>query len=295
MRELVTIVKPATFRRWVNEGSPKRPLSNRKPGRPRTVDDIRNLVIRLARENDWGYTRILGELRKLGIHKISRQTVKNILKAQGLEPGPARGQGSWDEFLKIHAATLWQCDFFSVRAFTKGRLIDLYLLVWLHLGSRRVLVSSPTVHPNSAWVAQQARNFTMVAEELSGKAPDILIHDNDTKFTAQFDDILQTSGIRPKKPIPKSPNLNAFVERFIQTLQQECLDHFVVLGAKHLDRLVQEFVAHYHEERPHQSLGNRPPTTTEPSEVTVLPPPSGEVVCHERLGGLLKHYERIAA
>lgn len=295
VRELVTIVKPATFMRWVNGGSKKRPLGKRKPGRPRTPDDVRELILRLARENRWGYTRILGEIRKLGIRRISRQTVKNILKAHGLEPGPIRGEGSWDEFLKIHAATLWQCDFLSKRAFTKKGPVDLYLLIGIHVGSRRVLISAPTAHPDSAWVAQQARNFTMVAQELSDKPPDILLHDHDTKFTAQFDEILKSSGVRVKEPPPCSPNLNAFAERFIQTLEVECLDHFIVLGERHLHHLAQQFVAHYHAERPHQSLGNRPPNATEAAEEIGMPPPAGEVICHERLGGLLKHYERAAA
>jgi len=130
IRELVTIVKPATFLRWLHAGSLKRPLGQSKPGRRRTPDDVCALILRLAQENNWGYTRILGELRKLGI-RISRQTVKNILKAHGFDPGPIRGAGSWDEFLKIHAATLWQCDFLSKRALTKRGLVDLYLLIFV--------------------------------------------------------------------------------------------------------------------------------------------------------------------
>ena len=111
--------------------------STRKPGRPRTVDDIREWILKLARENSWGYTRILGQLRRLGINKITRQTVKNILKKHGLDPGPERGKGTWDEFLSSHAQTLWQCDFATKRMWTLRGFVDVYFLVFLHLGTRR--------------------------------------------------------------------------------------------------------------------------------------------------------------
>jgi len=135
----------------------------------------------------------------------------------------------------------------------------------------------------------------MLAGELADEPPEILIDDHDTKFTREFDEILKSSGMVVQKPLPHSPNLNAFVERFIQTLQQECLNHFLVVGERHLAHLVREFVSHYHAERPHQSLGNRPPSGSQPSQALNSPPTSGEVVCRERLGGLLKHYERAAA
>jgi putative transposase len=106
--------------------------------------------VKLARENGWGYTRILGELRKLGIRTICRSTVVNILKDEGLDPGPKRGAGTWDEFVKRHAATLWACDFLSVRSVTMGGIVELYLLFFLHVGSRRVIVSAPTANPDAA-------------------------------------------------------------------------------------------------------------------------------------------------
>lgn len=120
-----------------------------------------------------------------------------------------------------------------------------------------------------------------------------MFHDSDTKFTEQFRGILKAEGMRPKKLIPISPNLNAFVERFIQTLGQECLDHFVVLGQRHLDRIVEEFVRYYHELRPHQSLDNEPPQGRKDPDGSTSP--AQDIVCHEFLAGLLKHYERRAA
>jgi len=121
----------------------------------------------------------------------------------------------------------------------------------------------------------------------------LVVHDSDTKFTEQFREILRAEGLRPKKLIPVSPNLNAFVERFIQTLGQECLDHFVVLGEGHLNRLVDEFLRYYHQFRSHQALDNRPPSAHRPAAETPISP--DDVACHEFLGGLLKHYERRAA
>ena len=115
---LVTIVHPDTLRRWIREDRRGRRKVAVPRGRRRTAEQIRRLILKMARETGWGYTRILGELKKLGIRAVSRNTVKNILKAHGLDPGPRRGLGTWDEFLKIHAATLWQCDFFSKRVLT---------------------------------------------------------------------------------------------------------------------------------------------------------------------------------
>ena len=123
-----------------------------------------------------------------------------------------------------------------------------------------------------------------------------MLHDSDTKFTSQFQDILKAEGMRPKKLVPVSPNLNAYVERFIQTIQQECLDHFVVVGESHLNHIVREFLCHYHEERPHQGLGNvtLARAAAEERAAEVVPTTVDEVVCEERLGGLLKSYRRAA-
>ena len=221
LMELISIVSYQSFLRWVREAeaahTAKKATPKRKPGRPRTPNEIRELVLRLAKENSWGYTRILGELRKLGIKSISRQTVKVILKENDIDPGPKRGKGTWDEFLKIHADTLWQCDFVSKPMWTARGLVDLYLLVFIHLGTRRCWISPCTLSPDSAWVSQQARNFVMEAEDLN-MAPQIVMRDNDTKFTAQFDAAIESSGAKIKRNTPVSPNLRAHVERFIQSL-----------------------------------------------------------------------------
>jgi putative transposase len=164
IRDLITIVTPRAFARWVAAGrggtsTARKPA--RRPGRPRTPEDIRKLVLKLASENGWGYARVLGELKKLGIRSVSKTTVANILRRAGLDPGPKRSAGTWDEFVRRHASTLWACDFLSVRSATLRGFVDLFLIFFLHVGTRRVIASGVTANPDAAWVAQQARNATM--------------------------------------------------------------------------------------------------------------------------------------
>ena len=184
---------------------------------------------------------VLGELKKLGIYSVCKTTIRTILKEHGFDPGPKRGKGTWDDFIRIHAKTLWACDFMSVRSWTLRGRLDLYLLIFIHVETRRVWVSDATMHPNARWVEQQGRNFCMHLQENSLPAT-MLLHDRDTKFTAAFDAILKTQGIAPKRLPIQSPNLNAYAERFIQTLKHECLNHFIILGRRHLGHLVHEFV-----------------------------------------------------
>ena len=290
LKQLVSIISPHTFAGRVLQARgprPKKGPSTRKPGRPKTPEETRKLVIQIATDTGWGYTRILGELRKLGCKKISRQTVKNILVEHGLDPGPKRGAGTWDEFLKMHAKTLWQCDFFTKRIWTAKGLRLCFVLVFINVATRKVFLTRSSFDPNKEWVADQAGKF-IEHVRTEGMSAEIVTCDNDGMFGRWFDDRLGIEGIRVKRGRPASPNLQAYVERFVQTIGQECLDHFVVLGQKHYDFLISEFTEHYLKERPHQGLDNVP--------LSGLPPARhGEIVCRERLGGLLKHYERVAA
>jgi putative transposase len=257
---IVSIVKPETFRRWMRDDAAKhraRRKPARRPGRPRTPEQVRGIVLRMARENSWGYSRILGELKKIGI-KVARGTVVNILKEAGLPTSPERGESTWDQFVKRHARTLWVCDFLRVRTLTTRGFRDAFVLVFIHPKSRRVIVSPSTLKPDAAWVAEQARDFAAAAPWVVGRAR-ILLRDSDSKFGKAFDESLRACGVRPFRLPHRSPNLNAFEERFIQTLQTECLDHFVVLGTAHLDHLTTEFVEHYLRERPHLGLDSRTP------------------------------------
>jgi putative transposase len=269
------------------------PARPKRPGRHRTPEEIRRLVLRIARENDWGFTRILGELRKLGITKISRGTVRNILIESGMAPAPLRREPTWNEFLKMHAETLWACDFIAKRVWTlKGRA-TCFLIAFMHVASRRVIVSPSTTKPDATWIGEQAARFCDEASRAGPAPPGLLLRDRDDKFGPAFDQALEGRGVKPFKLPVRSPNLNAHLERFVQSLKHECLERFIVFGPGHMDLLVREFLAHYHEERPHQGMGNRPLFGTGPPPDAV--PAGGRVICRTRLGGLLKHYERRAA
>jgi putative transposase len=287
---LITIVTPRTFQRWLSQenSTPKHePVA--KVGRPPTDEDIRKLVLRLAAENSWGYTRIHGELKKLGVTSISRTTIANILRAEGIDPSPERSKGTWHQFIKQHAATLWACDFFTKKIWTTAGLLEYYVLFFIHVGSRRVIVTGMTPHPDATWVLQQARNFMLQTDNESG-VPTHLIHDCDTKFTKAFDALFKAEGMEVVTVGPAAPNLNAHAERFVLTMKSECLDHFIVFGEDHFRYLIKEQLEHYHLERPHQGIGNTPI-----APVATPPPIQSEIHCRERLGGLLKHYHRQAA
>ncbi|MGD9791105.1 MAG: integrase core domain-containing protein [Phycisphaerales bacterium] len=299
IRDLVSIVKPETFMRWIPESKKRvQPAaqSNRKPGRPRKPEDVRAIVLRIAQETGWGYTRILGELKKLGIASVSRSTVVNILREAGLPSGPVRGERSWDEFLKAHATTLWACDFMATRVVTRRGLRLAFSLVFIHPKRRWAHVSTSTTKPNATWLASVVREFSAsVPRDMS--PPSLLVRDRDSKFLTGdgvFERALGDCGMR-SMPLPcRSPNLNAHVERLIQSVQAECLDHFVILGTRHQDYLLREYVDHYNRDRPHSSLefaapmGRRPSTRAGPAR-------RGEIRCRSRLGGVIKHYYRKAA
>lgn len=302
LRQLTTIVTPDTLLRWIRTEKRNGPKAPVKRGRRRTPEQIRRLILKLAKENQWGYTRILGELKKLGIRSLSRNTVKRILKEAGYDPGPKRGEGTWDEFLKQHAASLWQCDFFSKRILTTKGFREAFVIAFLNVKTRQVILSPATLHPHEEWVVAQAETFVRRAR---GQALPVALlqHDRDTKFTRSFDTTLKRHWVKIKRGAYRAPNTNAFVERFIQSIEQECLDRFVVFGEQHLNHLCDEYVAHYHEERPHQSLDNIPVKAprkwgrprVKPGRLTDEAVPLSEVRCRQRLGGLLKSYSRKVA
>ena len=290
IEELITIVNPKTFYRWTREGDAKR-TTNPKGGQ-RKPRELRELVLRIATTTGFGYTRIIGELRKLGIKKISRQTVRNILKEEGIEPGPDRTSDSWSEFLQRHGETLWACDFFSVKAVTPRGLRDMYILAFLCLKSREVILSDSTEHPNSAWVTRQAEMFIDETCDRDEK-PSILMHDLDTKFTKQFVTKLRDHGVRTNALPKASPNLNGRCERFIGTIRWECLDKFLIFGKRHLDHLLSEFASYYNERRSHSERDNLPPRRKILDEVEFIP--HDEIEVKSYVGGLVKSFERRAA
>jgi len=192
IKELITIVSPRTFARWASGETKSVGKKKAKTGRPRKPEEVRELVVQMARENDWGLGRIMGELKKLGL-KICKGTVRNILLENGFDLGPKRGEGSWDEFIKMHAKTLWACDFFSKKVWTLGGLVEYFVLFFIQPGTRRVHIAGITANPDGAWMAQQARNMCMFFDDEPDPAK-YLVCDRDTKFTEQFRAILESIG-----------------------------------------------------------------------------------------------------
>lgn len=171
--------------------------------------------------------------------------------------------------------------------------VEVFVLFFIHLGSRRVQLAGMTANPNRTWMMQQARNLAMIFDQET-VIPKYLLRDRDSKFVKEFDAILASEGIAVTPIGVRAPNQNAVAERFVQSVRRECLDHFVVFGESHLRHIISEYLVYYHQHRPHQGLGNRPLDGTE-SVAVETDRPVGEVVCQERLGGLLRHYHRHAA
>lgn len=291
IEELITIVSPVTFYRWCREKNAQKERVKLKGGQ-RKASEVRKLVIKIAKTTGFGYTRILGELRKLGIKKISRQTVRNILKEEGIKPGPERTSDGWEEFIKRHGETLWAVDFFAVKAVTARGIQTLYLMAFLCMKTREVIVSKATAHPNSAWVTEQTKVFI---EQTKGRKerPAVLMHDKDKKFTKEFIATLKTNGIRSNALPIASPNLNGRVERFIQTIKRECLDKFILFGSRHVDHIVRAWVAYYNTVRSHTERGHLPPVHAVPEEVIKLD--RNQIAVRSYVGGLVKAFERNAA
>jgi transposase InsO family protein len=244
------ILRPETLLRWHRELVRRKWTfkAKRKPGRPALDREATDLILRLARQNPkWGYQRIRGELLKLEV-RVSATTVRSVLLRGGLDPAPRRGGPTWSEFLRSQAAGILACDFFTAETIT---LRTLYVLVFIQLSTRRVFVSGATAHPDSAWVTQQARNL-VIRDQLEGVR--FLVHDRDAKFSGPFDHVFETEGVRVIRTPIRAPRANAFAERFGRTVRSECLDHVLVYGRRHLDRVLRTYVVHYMEERPHRGL-----------------------------------------
>jgi len=263
---------------------------------------MRELVIRLAKENaGWGYRRIVGELRKLRL-KLGRSSVRRILKDEGLTPSPVRrgkaGETTWQKFIRLHVNTLVACDFFTKNVITPLGARVAYSLAFIHVGTRKVFLSPPTYHPDDRWVQQQGRNLMMWLEDQQLGAR-FLIHDRDTKFSAAFRRLFKSDGIRCLRTPLLAPDANAFAEAWIGAFKREALDYFLCFGLSHLNHIGQSYVRFFNEHRPHQGLGNRtvPAAATGPPEVleSEFASEIGPIRCQRFLGGLLRHYYRVAA
>lgn len=294
LAEVATIVTPETILAWHRkliarkfDGSPHR----KTPGRPPIDHELEALVVRMAQENrSWGYDRIAGALVHLG-YTSSDQTVGNILKRHGILPAPERKKTTtWKEFIRTHLEVLVATDFFTAEVWTTAGLVTYYVLFFIHLASRKVYVAGVTPHPDEQWMVQMARQVTM--EEWGFlESGQYLIHDRDGKYCPAFQRLIDEAGVKRVPLPPRSPNLNAYAERWVRSVKEEMLSRFILFGEGALRYTLTEYVAHYHTERPHQGKGN----------VVLLPLPTqptkraGPLRCRERLGGLLKYYHCAAA
>lgn len=291
LTEIATLVTPATLLAWHRkliaqkyDGS-----VNRKPGRPMKQKDLATLVVRMAEENrDWGYRRIQGALSNLK-HKLARSTIAAILERHGIEPAPERNRKTtWKEFLSRHWELIVAADFFTVEVWTRRGLQRFLVLFFIDLSTRKVEIGGMASTANGLWMSQIGRNVTDAVDgTLTGKR--YLIHDRDPLFTAEFLSMLADAGVQSVKLPPRSPNLNAVAERFVRSIQESCLDRLILFGENSLRQAIREFIAHYHQERNHQGLGNRLIVSDLASQT------SGAIRRRERLGGLLNYYYREAA
>ena len=240
----------------------------------------------MAEENPtWGYTRIQGALKNLG-YRVGRSTIARILKAQGLPPVPQRPT-SWETFLKAHWGAIAGADFFTTEVWTWQGLVTYYTVFVIDLASRRVQILGSTRYPEALFMQQVVRTLTMVEARVMGP-PRVLICDRDRKWSCDVRRRLREAGVRVVRIPERAPNANAYAERFVRSIKEECLDRLILLGERHFRRAVAEYVAHYHRERNHQGLDNALIVGVTPSAT------AGRVRRRRRLGGLLNFYDRAA-
>jgi putative transposase len=300
MEQVVRIVQPKTILAWQRKlEKEKWDYSDRReqnPGRPRIAPDIEHLVCKMARENEWGYARIQGELKKLDI-TISKSSVANILRRNGLPPSPERKGLSWREFLARHASVFLCADMYQKEVWTCQGLTTAYVFFVIHLQTRKVLLARATFSPTNQWLKQQIRHVMWECEDQSIE-PRFFLRDNDQLYPDDMDVVLGSSVDIVKIPF-KAPNANAYAERYVLSSKEECLNHLVIFGLNRLQYVVDCYSSYYNECRPHQGIGNKIPaeyhSAGQQGVSSSSTPSVRSIVRKDFLGGLLKSYSRIAA
>lgn len=286
LQSVIRIFKPETVLRWHKQLVRLKWTfkGKNKGGRPPINQELENLIIRLAKENpSWGYGKIEGELLKLGFI-VPRTTIQNKLRKHNIQPAPVRGGSiSWRHLMSHYKDQILATDFFTVETIT---LKTLYALFFIELGTRRVHFSGVTLHPNQLWTTQHARDLLW---EIGGSDPSFrfLIHDNDKKFSSMFDTIFLSEGFHVIHTPYCAPNANAFAERWIRSVKEECLDHILIINTAHLRRVLIEYTNDYYNiARPHQGVNQQTPLPRG------QPSTSGSIHKRKILGGIINDYYR---
>lgn len=289
LAQVVVLFKPETLLTWHRELVRRKWTFKKqaRPGRPPINPELEALLLRLAQENpSWGYGKLQGELGKFG-YDIGRSTIRAVLKRPHVPPAPERGKpgSSWRTFLAHYKDHIVACDFFTVET---AWLKTVDVLFFSELGSRRVYVAGCTARPTTMWVTQQARQISWRLQD--GAVPmHFLIHDRDTKFPAACDTVFTSEDVAIIRTPIRAPNANAFAERWVRSVREECLDRILILGERHLHRVLTAYVDYYNQARPHQGIDQRCPI---PLASTAR---DGPVERRDLLGGVVHDYYRRAA
>jgi len=250
---IIRIFQPETIFRWHRELVRKKWTNANKNngGRTSINQTLKSLVLQLARENlRWGYGKIQGELHKLGF-AISQSSIRNILNQHGIQPAPVRnGAIGWKQLVAHYKDQILACDFFIIE---------------------------------TIWLTQQARHLVWKLEDTKRNFK-FLIHDNDSSFSKAFDTVFKSEGFHVIKTPFQAPNANAYAERWVRTVREECLDHILILSDVHLSRVLREYIRYYNTARPHQGIDQKTPIPFAHSMIT------GTIARRKILGGIINDY-----